>query len=45
MPDKQSELVDKPLHANAVSLAKESVDDYAASLIVSQDSRLPETGR
>ena len=34
MPDKQSELVDKPLHPNAVSIARESVDDYAASLIV-----------
>ncbi len=34
MPDKQTDLVDKPLHPNAVNLARESVDNYAASLIV-----------
>ena len=34
MPDKQTELVEKPLHQNAVNIARESVDDYAASLIV-----------
>ena len=34
MADKQQELIDKPLHANAVALARESVDDYAASVIV-----------
>jgi peptidoglycan/LPS O-acetylase OafA/YrhL len=34
MADKQQDLIDKPLHPNAVELARESVDDYAASVIV-----------
>lgn len=34
MPDRQSEIVDKPLHPNAVTVARESVDDYAISLVV-----------
>lgn len=34
MPRKQVELVDKPLHPNAVSTARENVDDYALSLVI-----------
>jgi len=34
MPDKQTELVDKPLHLKAVSVARENVDDFALSLII-----------
>jgi hypothetical protein len=34
MADKQLELIEKPLHARAVEIARENVDDYAASLIV-----------
>lgn len=34
MADKQLELIDKPLHPRAVEIARENVDDYAASLIV-----------
>jgi hypothetical protein len=34
MPNPQLDLIDKPLHPNAVELARESVDVYAASLLV-----------
>jgi len=34
MSDKLLELVDRPLHSHAVEVARESVDDYAASLVV-----------
>ncbi|MCI0489853.1 MAG: hypothetical protein L0229_24950 [Blastocatellia bacterium] len=34
MADKQQELIDKPMHPNAVSIARENVNEYAASLIV-----------
>jgi hypothetical protein len=34
MPDPQSQVIDKPLHPNAIALARESVDIYAASLLV-----------
>ena len=34
MPNQQLELVERPLHQNAVELVRESVDVYAASLLV-----------